>query len=124
MKDFFKKFLKQSSEQKEDLQTLSKKVSDLESLIRKQTNNPSNELQKLNLELINIDLRNKIGINQYNDTSTEVLKLEQLRKLLVSVNISEDGLGTFKERQDLENSFSERERVEIKKQIFVLLGNF
>ena len=124
MKDFFKKFLKQSSEQKEDLQTLSKKVSDLESLIRKQTNNPSNELQKLNLELINIDLRNKIGINQYNDTSTEVLKLEQLRKLLVSVNISEDGLETFKERQDLENSFSERERVEIKKQIFVLLRNF
>ena len=124
MKDFFKKFLKQSSEQKEDLQTLSKKVSDLESLIRKQTNNPSNELQKLNLELINIDLRNKIGINQYNDASTEVLKLEQLRKLLVSVNISEDGLGAFKERQDLENSFSERERVEIKKQIFVLLRNF
>ena len=124
MKDFFKKFLKQSSEQKEDLQTLSKKVSDLESLIRKQTNNPSNELQKLNLELINIDLRNKIGINQYNDASTEVLKLEQLRKLLVSVNISEDGLETFKERQDLENSFSERERVEIKKQIFVLLRNF
>ena len=124
MKDFFKKFLKQSSEQKEDLQTLSKKVSDLESLIRKQTNNPSNELQKLNLELINIDLRNKIGINQYNDVSTEVLKLEQLRKLLVSVNISEDGLGTFKERQDLENSFSEKEREEIKKQIFVLLRNF
>ena len=124
MKDFFKKFLKQSSEQKEDLQTLSKKVSDLESLIRKQTNNPSNELQKLNLELINIDLRNKIGINQYNDTSTEVLKLEQLRKLLVSVNISEDGLGAFKERQDLENSFSEKEREEIKKQIFVLLRNF
>ena len=124
MKDFFKKFLKQSSEQKEDLQTLSKKVSDLESLIRKQTNNPSNELQKLNLELINIDLRNKIGINQYNDTSTEVLKLEQLRKLLVSVNISEDGLGAFKERQDLENSFSEKERGEIKKQIFVLLRNF
>ena len=124
MKDFFKKFLKQSSEQKEDLQTLSKKVSDLESLIRKQTTNPSNELQKLNLELINIDLRNKIGINQYNDVSTEVLKLEQLRKLLVSVNISEDGLGAFKERQDLENSFSERERVEIKKQIFVLLRNF
>ena len=124
MKDFFKKFLKQSSEQKEDLQTLSKKVSDLESLIRKQTNNPSNELQKLNLELINIDLRNKIGINQYNDASTEVLKLEQLRKLLVSVNISEDGLGGFKERQDLENSFSERERVEIKKQIFVLQRNF
>ena len=124
MKDFFKQFLKQCSEQKEDLQTLSKKVSDLESLIRKQTNNPSNELQKLNLELINIDLRNKIGINQYNDASTEVLKSEQLRKLLVSVNISEDGLGTFKERQDLENSFSERERVEIKKQIFVLLRNF
>ena len=124
MKDFFKKFLKQSSEQKEDLQTLSKKVSDLESLIRKQTNNPSNELQKLNLELINIDLRNKIGINQYNDASTEVLKLEQLRKLLVSVNISEDGLGAFKERQDLENSFSEKEREEIKKQIFVLLRNF
>ena len=124
MKDFFKKFLKQSSEQKEDLFTLSKKVSDLESLIRKQTTNSSNELQKLNLELINIDLRNKIGINQYNDVSTEVLKLEQLRKLLVSVNISEDGLGTFKERQDLENSFSERERVEIKKQIFVLLRNF
>ena len=124
MKDFFKKFLKQSSEQKEDLQTLSKKVSDLESLIRKQTTNPSNELQKLNLELINIDLRNKIGINQYNDASTEVLKLEQLRKLLVSVNISEDGLETFKERQDLENSFSEKERGEIKKQIFVLLRNF
>ena len=69
-------------------------------------------------------MRNKIGINQYNDTSTEVLKLEQLRKLLVSVNISEDGLETFKERQDLENSFSEKEREEIKKQIFVLLRNF